>query len=259
MRIAVIPGATRGIGPETARVLAGSGHHVVLTGRNGEAVQRGLDALADAGSIEGHALDVADDRSVDAFFAWLEDRHGRIDVLVNNAGRIYGAHSAAMANTDAATIAEAIHNNALGAWRMMRHAPPVMNRQRHGRIVNVSSGMGAVPYRVSKTALNALTILAAHEAGAGVKVNAVCPGWVRTEMGGPGANRDVGQGRAASSGRRRCRRTGRAAGSSAMELRSAGDTAVNRWGAEPGRRPRLGGCGTICAAARLRSPCPRPS
>lgn len=202
MKRAVITGAARGLGLETARQLAGADHEVVLTGRN-EA------ALADAAREIGPAaswrvLDVADDASVDTFFDWLTTSNGRLDVLVNNAGRIYGALGATVAGTTAATLAEAVNNNALGTYRMMQRAMPVMAKNGFGRIVNVSSGMGAlhdmgagaVPYRVSKAALNALTILAAHEAPDGVKINAVCPGWVRTEMGGPSASRDVEQGAA---------------------------------------------------------------
>lgn len=199
MRVAVITGAARGLGLETARQLAEQGLHVVLTGRN----ESDLAAAArDLPGAEWHVLDVADDASVAAFFDWLETAHGRLDVLVNNAGRIYGAHRRRVVDTDAAILAEAIDNNALGAFRMMQRALPMMARHGYGRIVNVSSGMGALtdmgsgalPYRVSKTALNALTILTAHEAPAGVKVNAVCPGWVRTDMGGQGASRDVPSG-----------------------------------------------------------------
>ena len=200
MQIAVITGAAQGLGLETARQLAGLGTRVILTGRDDTALSG---AAAEIGKdAEWHLLDVSNEASVAGFFTWLQDTHGRIDILVNNAGRIYGAHGATMATTDAATLAAAIDNNALGAYRMMRGAMPLMSAHGVGRIVNVSSGMGAlgemgagaVPYRVSKTALNALTILAAHEAPPGVKVNAVCPGWVRTEMGGASAIRDVQQG-----------------------------------------------------------------
>jgi NAD(P)-dependent dehydrogenase (short-subunit alcohol dehydrogenase family) len=199
MRVAVITGAAKGLGLETARQLSELGLRTVLTGRTDTALAA---AAASIPGAEWHALDVADDASVATFFDWLERSHGRLDVLVNNAGRIYGAHRRTLLDTDAATVAEAIDNNALGALRMMQRALPMMGRHGYGRIVNVSSGMGAltdmgsgsVPYRVSKAALNALTILAAHEAPTGVKVNAVCPGWVRTDMGGPGASRDVASG-----------------------------------------------------------------
>lgn len=200
-RVAVITGASQGLGLETARQLSTRGIRVVLTGRDAGALSRAAGGLENA---EGHVLDVADDASVADFFGWLQATHKRVDVLVNNAGRIYGAHGASLLGTDTATLAEAINNNALSAHRMIRKALPMMADAGYGRVVNVSSGMGAlhdmgvgaVPYRVSKAALNALTILAAGEASAGVKVNAVCPGWVRTEMGGPSASRDVESGAA---------------------------------------------------------------
>lgn len=200
--IAVVTGASQGLGLETCRQLVERGMHVILTARSQDAVERGLAVLSAAGSFEGRVLDVASDRSVEQLFVWLAKEHGRIDILINNAGRIYGAFNATLAITGTDVIADAVDNNALGAWRMMRRALPMMNAAGHGRIVNVSSGMGAlsdmgsgaIPYRVSKTALNALTILAAHEAQDDVKVNAVCPGWVRTDMGGASAPRSLGEG-----------------------------------------------------------------
>lgn len=200
MRIAVITGAAKGLGYEVARQLSGQGYQVVLTGRDAAALAAAAGTLGQ-GAV-WHRLDVSDDASVDSFFAWLEATHGRLDVLVNSAGRLYGSHASRVVGTDAANVLAAVDNNALGALRMMSRALPLMARGGYGRIVNVSSGMGAltgmgsgaVAYRVSKTALNALTILAAHEAAPGIKVNAVCPGWVRTDMGGPSASRDVASG-----------------------------------------------------------------
>ena len=200
MRIAVITGAAQGLGLETARQLAEQGAHVILTGRNEAALAEATKGLR--GSTEWRALDVSDEASVGDFFVWLKGAHGQLDILVNNAGRIYGAHGATFATTEAAILADAIDNNALGAYCMMRTAMPLMSANGYGRIVNVSSGMGAlsdmgsgaIPYRVSKTVLNALTVLASREAPDGVFVNAVCPGWVRTEMGGPNASRSVTDG-----------------------------------------------------------------
>ena len=196
MRIAVITGASKGLGRETARQLADLGHYVILTGRNEAPL---ADAAASIPNSISHVLDVNQDASVNAFFEWIERTHGRLDVLVNNAGRIFGGHASSLMATKPDVILEAISNNALSAYRTMQRALPIMALGGYGRIVNVSSGMGgltdmgsgAVPYRVSKTALNAVSRLAAFEASPGTKVNAVCPGWVRTDMGGSNASRDV--------------------------------------------------------------------
>ena len=202
MRIALITGASQGLGFETARQLAAKGMHVILTGRNEDALSEASNKIE--GSAEFRVLDVTDDAAVARFFAWLKETRRSLDVLVNNAGRVYGAHGATLDNTEPKVLGEAIDNNAVGAYRMMRAAMPLMSAESYGRIVNVSSGMGAlndmgsgaIPYRVSKAALNALTIVASNEVPDGIKINAVCPGWVRTEMGGPSASRSVEEGAA---------------------------------------------------------------
>ncbi len=202
--LAVITGASRGLGLETARELAERGHHVVITARQQDRIDRALSAFGDPDAIEGHVLDVADEASVKDFFDWLAGNDEHVDILINNAGRMYGGHGDTIAQTAPEALLEAIDNNAISAYRMIRHALPVMNANGYGRIVNVSSGMGALtdmgsgtlPYRISKTAMNAITILASREARGDVKVNAVCPGWVRTDMGGPNAHRSLTQGAA---------------------------------------------------------------
>ena len=106
-------------------------------------------------------------------------------------------------DADLDVVRETLEMDLFGAWRLCEAFVPLMQRNRYGRIVNVSTGMGALNdmgggspvYRVSKTSLNAFTrILASELRGSGILVNSVCPGWVQTDMGGSGASRAVGEG-----------------------------------------------------------------
>ncbi len=197
-RIAVVTGANRGLGLHTTEKLAALGHTVVLTARHREDAAAAAKELKDKGlAVIPAGLDVGDDASVDAFFAWLAtEGPGQVDILVNNAGAVFDGPD------DPKTLQTAFNINTLGAYRTIRRALPGMNERGYGRVVNVSSGMGALSdmgggyaaYRLSKAALNACTIVLGHEAGTNVKVNAVCPGWVRTRMGGQSAPRDLDQG-----------------------------------------------------------------
>lgn len=199
-KVAVVTGSSKGIGFETARVLASRGYRVVVTARQQDSAAAAADQIE--GLTHAHALDVSSDVSVAAFFEWLWAELGRIDVLVNNAGRVYGGYDTTLLNVSMDVMREAFDNNSLSALRMIQYALPKMNEAGFGRIVNVSSGMGslndmgggAVAYRVSKTAMNSVTSVAAIEARGDVKINAVCPGWVRTDMGGPSATRSVEHG-----------------------------------------------------------------
>ena len=144
-------------------------------------------------------LDVTDDASVGAALAGAEENPGSLDVLVNNAA-IYGTFEG-VAGYDLADAREVIETNVFGPWRLIQAALPLLRRSASPRIVYVSSGAGQLAemggggtaYRLSKAALNALTrTLAADEPE--LKVNAICPGWVRTDMGGSSAPRSVEQG-----------------------------------------------------------------
>ena len=144
-------------------------------------------------------LDVDDDASVEAALAAVEADPGSLDVLVNNAG-VYGDPSGA-ADYDLAGARRVFETNVFGAWRLIQAALPLLRRSDGPRIVNVSSGSGQLEdmgtgyaaYRLSKAALNALTrTLAAEEPR--ININSVCPGWVRTDMGGPAAPRSVQEG-----------------------------------------------------------------
>jgi NAD(P)-dependent dehydrogenase (short-subunit alcohol dehydrogenase family) len=192
-RIAVVTGANRGIGFEVARQLATDGFVAVMGSRDpakGAAAAEQLNGLP----VDPRQLDVADSDSVAALAAELERDYGRLDVLVNNAAIDYDTWQRGV-DADLDVVREALETNLLGAWRMAEALLPLLRRSASARIVNVSSGGGALTdmgggtpaYRVSKTALNALTrILAAELRGDGILVNSVCPGWVETDMGGPG-------------------------------------------------------------------------
>ena len=190
MPVALVTGGNRGIGLEVCRQLAERGHDVVMGSRD---VERGRAAGLD---VEVRKLDVADPASIAALAL------DRCDVLVNNAAIHYDTWQHA-ATADLAVVTEALEVNLLGAWRMTQALLPLLRRSPHGRVVNVSSGAGSITtmsgggapaYCVSKAALNAMTRLLAADLRP-ILVNAVCPGWVATDMGGPGG-RPVSEGAA---------------------------------------------------------------
>ncbi|HYO35267.1 MAG TPA: SDR family NAD(P)-dependent oxidoreductase [Geodermatophilus sp.] len=189
--VAVVTGANRGIGREVVRVLAARGVTTVLGSRDearGREAARGM-----TGPVVVRRLDVADPASVGAFADWLRDELGGLDVLVNNAGVHYDTWQTA-AEADLPVVEEALAVNVVGAWRMAVAMVPLLRPG--GRLVNVSSGAGsfgetagaggAPAYSVSKAALDMLTVKLAADLRRRVLVNAVCPGWVATDMGGAG-------------------------------------------------------------------------
>jgi NAD(P)-dependent dehydrogenase (short-subunit alcohol dehydrogenase family) len=204
-KVAVVTGAYRGIGLEVSRQLAGRGYAVVLTARDARKGEEAAGALKGEGlNVVPFPLDVTDRQSVEAARLFVEERFGRLDVLVNNAAILYDSWQRAE-TADLETVREAFETNTLGPWRAAQAFIPLLRAGGHGRIVNVSSesgslnamGGGTPAYGVSKAALNALTRMLADELRASrVLVNSVCPGWVATEMGGPDATRSVGEGAA---------------------------------------------------------------
>jgi NAD(P)-dependent dehydrogenase (short-subunit alcohol dehydrogenase family) len=187
-RVALVTGANRGIGLEVCRQLAQRGYAVLLGARDEAKGKRAARQIG--GGVTPVQLDVADADSVRRAVGDLD----RLDALVNNAAILYDTWQRGV-DADLDEVREAFETNLLGAWRVAQAAIPLLRRSPAGRIVNVSSGAGALTdmgggtpaYRTSKAALNALTrILAAELRGDGVLVNAICPGWVATDMGGAG-------------------------------------------------------------------------
>lgn len=202
-RVAVISGGNRGLGFETCRQLARLGYHVVLGSRDEAKGSEAAARLRAEGEVEVHHLDVTDAESIRALGRTVEERLGRVDVLVNAAGVIGSSYQLSLLDMSDAELKDTLETNFYSALHLCQALAPVMKRQRYGRIVNVSSGMGqldemgtgAPPYRFSKAALNVLTrILAGELEGSNVLVNSVCPGWVRTDMGGAGAPLSVEEG-----------------------------------------------------------------
>ena len=190
--IALVTGANRGIGLEVCRQLAQLGYTVLLGSRDLAKGEQAAAQLSGNLSILPRQLDVADGDSIERLRGQVETEFGRLDVLVNNAAIHYDTWQRAL-NADLDVVREALETNTFGAWRMSQAFAPMLRRSQHGRIVNVSSGAGSLThmgegtpaYNLSKVGLNALTRMMAAELR-GILVNAVCPGWVATDMGGAG-------------------------------------------------------------------------
>lgn len=200
---ALVTGSNRGIGFAIAEGLLAKGYEVIITARSQEqANQAAEDLQSTTGSIIPLELDVANDDSIQRALAQLQRKIDALDVLINNAG-IYPDHG-----IDILTIARELLNvtmnvNTFGAVRMVQACLPLLEQSQDARVINVSSGYGAladlsadVPsYCLSKLALNGVTIMLAQALKAkGIVVNSMCPGWVRTDMGGASAPRSPEQG-----------------------------------------------------------------
>ncbi len=193
MPVALVTGANRGIGAEIAAQLSRDHGFTVIAGA------RDPSQVEAADNVLALELDVTDDDSVGAAIAGIEENPGELDVLINNAG-VYGEPTGA-ADYDLAAAHEVFEVNVFGAWRLAQAALPLLRVSDSPRIVNVSSGAGQLAemgsgraaYRLSKAALNALTRTLAAEEPA-IKVNSICPGWVRTDMGGGSATRSPAEG-----------------------------------------------------------------
>jgi NAD(P)-dependent dehydrogenase (short-subunit alcohol dehydrogenase family) len=202
VKTVLITGANKGIGHEVARQLAAKGFHVFVGARNAEAGRKAADEIAKrSGKATFLEIDVADNDSVTTAAHEFSNIEDHLDVLVNNAGIIVDGDSAILEISDD-LFRNTLETNTLGALRVTQAFVSLLRKSKAPRVINVSSGGGqltggadgwAPAYCISKTALNGVTVQLAA-ALPKFAVNSVCPGWVRTEMGGENASRSVEEG-----------------------------------------------------------------
>lgn len=239
MKTVLVTGANRGIGLEICRQLDAKNIQVILCSRDIEKGNKAARTLSE--NVIVRQLDVTSEKSIKNLYSFVAERIGKIDVLINNAALgtsaqetsgkaatkkfikkyLSGAYNVIKKakpyigksnlfneNIRAATVSlskarEIMETNFYGPWRIIQYFIPLLEKSKQGKIINVSSGMGALSnlsgsypaYSLSKAALNSLTVMLANELLAkDIKVNAVCPGWVKTEMGGSDAPRNVSEG-----------------------------------------------------------------
>lgn len=199
-RIALVTGATRGIGLETARQLAEAGIHVLLAGRDrAKAVEAALKLQGQGLSVEAIALDVTDSAGIAAAADEVARKHGRLDILINNAGILRDDLGKMPSQQTLQTWRETFDTNVFGVIETTQAFLPLLRKSPTGRIVNVSSALGSVTlhadpasfiydfkvpaYNVSKSAVNAWTVQLAYELkDSAIKVNTIHPGYVKTDM-----------------------------------------------------------------------------
>lgn len=201
MKRVIVTGGNRGIGFEVARQLAGRGFHVFIGARSEQHGQKAVEQLKQAGKVSLLVLDVADSKSI-ARAAENFTSNGSLDVLINNAG-VYQDEGRSILTVSREQMVETLQTNTLGPLAVTQAFLPYLKKSQGARVINFSSGYGQleglsanVPsYCLSKLALNGITLMLAEALKAdGIAVNSLCPGWVRTDMGGASAPRSVEEG-----------------------------------------------------------------
>ena len=202
-KIALVSGAKRGLGFEISKQLARSGVTVIMTDHDEVNGRKNTETLKNKGlDVVFFPMEITELESIRLAREFVEKEYGRLDILINNAG-IFIDEKISGLTVDAETVLTTFKTNTLGHLLVSQAFIPLMKKNRYGRIVNMASGLGTLEgmgggypsYRISKTALNAVTsILAAETKGTGILINSMCPGWCRTEMGGPFADRSAEKG-----------------------------------------------------------------
>lgn len=199
-KTALVTGGNRGIGFAIAKGLLAQGHTVIITARSLDSAKQAVEKLQ--GSVIPVELDVSDDNSIERAVDTVGQHIDQLDILINNAG-VYPDKDVDILTIPRELLASAMNINTFGVIRMVQAFLPMLEKSPAARIVNMSSGMGALDgltttapsYCLSKLALNGATLmLAQFLRNKGITVNAMCPGWVKTDMGGDSAPRSPEQG-----------------------------------------------------------------
>lgn len=198
-KIALVTGANKGIGFSIAQGLLGKGFEVILAARSLDRAKAAAEKLN--GSVRVVQLDVSDDQSIQQAVHQLSQEIDRLDVLINNAG-IYPDQDVNILTISRDLLDLTMNTNAFGAIRVTQAFLPLLKQADSARVINVSSGYGEIDglsadvpsYCLSKLALNGATIMLAEAMQGSAAVYAMCPGWVRTDMGGANAGRSPEQG-----------------------------------------------------------------
>ncbi len=200
MKTALVTGANKGIGFGVSKKLAQLGYKVFMLGRNEEKINKAYQELKKLGlDVEALIADVSDDVSIENLSKDLGKKIQKLDILINNAGILFDADEKGKFGISTKEILETFNTNTIGAYRMIKSVYPFLIAGKNPCVVNISSKMGQLAemqggyaaYRMSKSALNALTRILAKEFEGKIKINSVHPGWVKTDMGGPNALRSI--------------------------------------------------------------------